>query len=58
MFRKYFISERWVTASISPGYLKQLLPNEAPTDGEKMQSILNDFEEKIMPGVLTFRILN
>ena len=51
MFRKYFISERRVTASISPGYLKQLLPNEAPIDGEKWQSILNDFEEKIMPGV-------
>ncbi|KAI9577809.1 aromatic-L-amino-acid decarboxylase [Glossina fuscipes] len=46
------IEQRNVAPTLDPGYLKQLLPAEAPLKAEKFEDILNDFEQKIMPGVV------
>ena len=43
-----------MTPDVEPGYLKGLLPGEAPTKGEKWDDIFNDFETKIIPGVSLF----
>ncbi|XP_072387466.1 aromatic-L-amino-acid decarboxylase-like isoform X1 [Diabrotica undecimpunctata] len=40
-----------VTPDIEPGYLKKLLPSEAPQEPENWDSIMKDVENKIMPGV-------
>ncbi|CAG9834131.1 unnamed protein product [Diabrotica balteata] len=40
-----------VTPDIEPGYLKKLLPSEAPQEPENWESIMKDVESKIMPGV-------
>ena len=40
-----------VTPDVEPGYLKSLIPNEAPKIGEDWNSIFDDFESKILPGV-------
>ncbi|VEN35327.1 unnamed protein product [Callosobruchus maculatus] len=40
-----------VTPDVEPGYLRQLLPNEAPVDPENWDDIMKDVEKKIMPGV-------
>jgi aromatic-L-amino-acid decarboxylase len=45
------LQERPVVPSISPGYLNQLLPTEAPQQGEQWDAIAKDIETKIMPGV-------
>ena len=45
------IKERRVTPDVEPGYLSSLLPNEAPADGEQWDTIMQDFETKILPGV-------
>ncbi|KAK9873184.1 hypothetical protein WA026_021417 [Henosepilachna vigintioctopunctata] len=45
------IRTRRVTPNIEPGYLKKLLPEEAPYHPEKWDDIMADIEEKIMPGV-------
>lgn len=45
------ISERRVTPNIEPGYLRDLLPQEAPQKSEDWSNIMEDFEKKIMPGV-------
>ena len=45
------ISERRVTPSIEPGYLKPLLPEVAPYKPEPWDQIMEDFEKYIMPGV-------
>lgn len=45
------LSERPVVPSISPGYLRKLLPTEAPQQGEQWDSIAKDMDTKIMPGV-------
>lgn len=45
------IEERRVTPNIEPGYLKKLLPEEAPLHPEKWSEIMEDVENKIMPGV-------
>ncbi len=47
----YIIRKRRVTPDVEPGYLRELLPKDAPKDGEKWEDILNDVETKIMPGV-------
>ncbi|CAG9834130.1 unnamed protein product [Diabrotica balteata] len=36
---------------IEPGYLRKLLPTEAPQEPEDFDKIMEDFEDKIMPGV-------
>lgn len=45
------IKERRVLPDVEPGYLRKLLPDEAPESGEEWESIMSDVETKIMPGV-------
>lgn len=45
------IERRRVTPSVEPGYLRGLLPSEAPNEPENWDDIMADVESKIMPGV-------
>jgi aromatic-L-amino-acid decarboxylase len=36
---------------VQPGFMKPLLPDEAPQYPETWQNIMNDIERVIMPGV-------
>ncbi|XP_023713317.1 aromatic-L-amino-acid decarboxylase [Cryptotermes secundus] len=45
------LESRRVTPSVEPGYLRELLPTEAPHDPEDWDAIMADVESKIMPGV-------
>ncbi|KAK9695747.1 Pyridoxal-dependent decarboxylase conserved domain [Popillia japonica] len=45
------LESRRVTPSVEPGYLKNVLPDEAPDDAEDWDRIMADVEQKIMPGV-------
>ncbi|GAB7343870.1 hypothetical protein MBLNU457_1833t1 [Dothideomycetes sp. NU457] len=45
------LSERPVLPSISPGYLRELIPASAPQDAESWTEIQSDMESKIIPGV-------
>ncbi|XP_053642380.1 aromatic-L-amino-acid decarboxylase [Cherax quadricarinatus] len=45
------IEDRRVTPAIEPGYLKHLVPLEAPQHPEDWDIIMKDVENKIMPGV-------
>lgn len=45
------IKERRVTPEVEPGFLSDILPNEAPQQGELWPEIFQDFESKIMPGI-------
>uniref|UniRef100_A0A8D9DUA4 Tyrosine decarboxylase n=1 Tax=Cacopsylla melanoneura TaxID=428564 RepID=A0A8D9DUA4_9HEMI len=45
------IEKRRVTPNVNPGWLKTVIPNEAPYDPEPFDEIMKDVEEKIMPGV-------
>jgi len=45
------IKNRRVTPEIEPGYLQNLIPNEAPLEGESWKTIMDDVESKIMPGI-------
>lgn len=40
-----------VTANVDPGYLRPLLPKEAPLKPEPWEAIMRDVECKIMPGI-------
>ncbi|KAL5059783.1 hypothetical protein RYX36_031387 [Vicia faba] len=40
-----------VLSQVQPGYLGKLLPDSAPTCPESLQHVLNDVQEKILPGV-------
>ncbi|CAF1357316.1 unnamed protein product [Rotaria magnacalcarata] len=53
-----FVADYWrslearpIVANVQPGYLRQLLPTEAPEQPEPFQSIINDLESTIMVGV-------
>lgn len=53
-----FVAEYWrsiekrpVVADVQPGYLRPLLPSQAPEQGESFTTIINDLESTIMPGV-------
>ncbi|XP_076592893.1 histidine decarboxylase [Chaetodon auriga] len=46
------IRERRVIPDVKPGYLKELLPDTAPTEPEDWESIFSDIERVIMPGVV------
>ncbi|ALC42169.1 Tdc1 [Drosophila busckii] len=46
------IEERDVAPTLDPGYLKKLLPADAPQSPEPFKDVLQDFEQKIMPGVV------
>lgn len=45
------LGERKVTPCVEPGYLRPLLPDEAPFEPESWEEIMGDVESKIMPGV-------
>lgn len=45
------IEERPVYPDVEPGYLRQLIPTEAPEDPESYEEVLKDVERVIMPGV-------
>lgn len=45
------LGTRRVTPSVEPGYLRPLLPTEAPKQAEEWDAIMADVESKIMPGV-------
>jgi len=45
------VSDRRVTPDVEPGYLRDLIPQTAPAEGESWEQIMGDVETKIMPGV-------
>ncbi|KAH7396010.1 pyridoxal phosphate-dependent transferase [Cadophora sp. MPI-SDFR-AT-0126] len=45
------IEDRRVVSNVEPGYLKKLLPDGPPQDGESWADIQKDIETKIMPGL-------
>jgi len=45
------IRSRRVFPDVSPGYMRTLVPDSAPHDPEPWQSIFDDIETVIMPGV-------
>ncbi|KAG9228219.1 putative tyrosine decarboxylase 1 [Amylocarpus encephaloides] len=45
------IQDRRVVSNVEPGYLKKLLPNAPPEEGEPWEDIQKDIETKIMPGL-------
>ncbi|CAG9865313.1 unnamed protein product [Phyllotreta striolata] len=45
------IGSHRVTPDIEPGYLKELLPQEAPDAPDDWEDIMKDVDKKIMPGV-------
>jgi aromatic-L-amino-acid decarboxylase len=60
-----FVAEYWrtiekrpVVANVQPGYLRELLPAEAPEQAESFSSIINDLESTIMPGVTNWHSPN
>jgi len=44
-----------VLSSVKPGYLRPLLPVEAPNDPENWKDVMTDVEKLIMPGVITLQ---
>lgn len=40
-----------VTPHLEPGYLKELIPSEAPVEPENWNDIMEDVDTKIMPGI-------
>ncbi|KAF0307576.1 Aromatic-L-amino-acid decarboxylase [Amphibalanus amphitrite] len=45
------IRERRVLPTVQPGYLRALIPDEAPEEGESWREVMDDVERVIMPGV-------
>ncbi|KAG7208395.1 hypothetical protein KM043_014627 [Ampulex compressa] len=45
------LRDRNVLPDVEPGYLSQLLPQEAPRKAERWQDVLTDVEKFIVPGV-------
>uniref|UniRef100_A0A3P8VPS6 Aromatic-L-amino-acid decarboxylase n=1 Tax=Cynoglossus semilaevis TaxID=244447 RepID=A0A3P8VPS6_CYNSE len=45
------IEKRPVFPDVEPGYLRSLIPSEAPVDPETYEDIMKDVERVIMPGV-------
>ena len=50
------VGERRVTPGVEPGYLRDMIPKEAPTKGENWEEFMSDVEGKIMPGVSTLSL--
>jgi aromatic-L-amino-acid decarboxylase len=50
---KYYdtIEDRRVVSNVEPGYLKKILPEGPPEEGESWTDIQKDIETKIMPGL-------
>jgi aromatic-L-amino-acid/L-tryptophan decarboxylase len=45
------VADRPVVSTVEPGYLRKILPSEAPEQGEQWQDIQQDMEAKILPGI-------
>jgi hypothetical protein len=45
------IEDRKVLPDVKPGYIRSLIPEHAPDEPESWQSVVNDIERVIMPGV-------
>lgn len=45
------IEDHPVLSQVEPGYLRKLLPENAPTHPETLQDVLDDVQTKILPGV-------
>lgn len=45
------IEQRPVYPNVEPGYLRPLIPSEAPVDPDNYEEIIKDVERVIMPGV-------
>lgn len=45
------IEERPVYPDLEPGYLRSLIPSEAPDEPENYEDVIKDVERVIMPGV-------
>lgn len=45
------IRQRRVFPDVKPGYMREIVPSEAPFKGENWNDIFNDVERVIMPGV-------
>ncbi len=45
------VRERRVFPDVRPGYMRSLVPTEAPADGESWADIIGDVERVVMPGV-------
>lgn len=45
------LKDQRVTPNVEPGYLSEMLPGEAPQEPEEWETIMDDVERKIMPGV-------
>lgn len=43
--------DRRVTPEVEPGYLRPMLPDDAPENGEPWDEIMKDVEGTIMPGI-------
>lgn len=46
------IRQRRVFPDVKPGYMREIVPGEAPVQGEKWDDIFKDIERVIMPGVV------
>ena len=51
------LRERNVLPSVKPGYLSQMVPEEAPQKPDSWQDVLRDVERVIMPGVCTCNLI-
>jgi len=47
------IRDRQTVSGVEPGYLRELVPDEAPRDPEQWDDVFRDIERVIMPGVST-----
>lgn len=45
------IDTRRVVSNVEPGYLKKILPDGIPAEGEAWEDIQKDVQDKIMPGL-------
>lgn len=45
------VKNQRVTPNVEPGYLRFMLPGEAPEEPESWDEIIRDVDEKIMPGI-------
>lgn len=45
------LRERKPFPDVVPGYLRQMMPDEAPENPEKWEELFSDIERVIMPGV-------
>ncbi len=52
------IEERCVVPNVQPGYLRDLLPIEAPEEPDTFPTIVNDLESSIMSGVTNWHSPN